>query len=253
MVFKASKIIRLESVDSTNDYLYSILDNNALPEGSVVYAHTQNQGKGQANNIWESEPGKNLTCSLVLYPEFLKPENQFLLTMVVSLSVCSTIEKLQLPYPAMIKWPNDIYLQDKKVAGILIKNEILGRSISKTIIGIGLNINQLKFSELIPNPTSLKLISGIDYSVNDLLTECHNNLKIWYQKLKNGETEFIEQSYMNRFYLLNEPALFEIKGRRIKAEIKGLAEFGMLHLEGPDKEEYICDLKEIVFIPRPKS
>lgn len=252
MKFIDSKIIELESVDSTNDYLTNLLLSSTLPEGSVVYTHEQNRGKGQSDNIWESEPGMNLTASVVLYPIFLKPEYQFFLTMVVSLSVSSALDKLQLPDRAMIKWPNDIYLNHRKVAGILIKNDLMGNLISTTIAGIGLNINQLIFSGNAPNAVSLKMITGQDYNIPDLLTECHHSLAFWYAKLKNGETSAIEKAYLSRLYLLNEPAWFEIKGRKVKAVINGLERFGMLHLSGNQGEEYICDLKEIRFLQENK-
>jgi len=248
MKFIDSKIIELESVDSTNEYLTMLLLSSTLPEGSVVFAHQQNRGKGQSDNIWESEPGKNLTASVVLYPHFLKPEYQFFLTMVVSLAVCSALDELQLPDKAMIKWPNDIYLGHRKVAGILIKNDLMGNLISTTIAGLGLNINQLSFSENAPNAVSLKMVTGQDYQIPDLLTECHHSLAFWYAKLERGETSAIEKAYLSRLYLLNESAWFEIKGSKVKAVIKGLAKFGMLHLSGDLGGEYICDLKEIRFL-----
>lgn len=248
MKFTDSQIIELESVDSTNKYLSNLLNSKTLPEGSVVWAHAQSHGQGQSDNVWESEPGKNLTASFVLYPHFLEPEYQFFLTMIISLSVCTALDKLQLPASAMIKWPNDIYLNRQKVAGILIKNDLIGNRISKTIAGIGLNINQLSFNDTIPDAVSLRMITGKDYNVADLLTECHDSMAFWYTKLMKGETGSLEKAYLSRLYLLNEPAWFEIKGKKVEAVIGGLAAYGMLRLTGNQGEEYICDLKEIKFL-----
>lgn len=252
-MFPDSKIIELASVGSTNDYLSGILTASDLPEGSVVYAIAQPHGKGQAENKWESEPGKNLTASVVLYPHFLAPENQFFLTMVISLSVCTTLDALQLPEPPMIKWPNDIYLGPGKVAGILIKNDLIGNLISSTIAGIGLNINQLNFSSAIPNAVSLKMRTGRDYPVRDILTNWHNSLEYWYEILEKGEKDVIQKAYLDRLYLLNKTAWFNIRGEKVQAVIRGIAQYGMLHLTGEHNEEYICDLKEIVFLAEPRS
>jgi len=213
----------------------------------VVYALAQTHGKGHAENRWESEPGMNLTASMVLYPEFLKPENQFFLTMVVSLSVCSVLDGLQMSNTPMIKWPNDIYLNHRKIAGILIKNDLMGNRISNTIVGMGLNINQLNFNTNLPDAVSIKMITGKNYEITEILTEWHRAMAGWYGKLMGGETDAIEKAYLNRFYLLNEPAWFVIKGKKVQAVIRGLAKYGMLHLTGIQNEEYTCDLKEIVF------
>jgi BirA family transcriptional regulator, biotin operon repressor / biotin---[acetyl-CoA-carboxylase] ligase len=247
MLFDKCEIIRLSSIGSTNQYLSEILNTNTLAQGSIVTAYDQTQGKGQDNNGWESEPGKNLTVSIVLYPVFLKPELQFQLTMVVSLSVCETLDNYPLPERAQIKWPNDIYIGNRKIAGILIKNEIMGNSISCTIAGLGLNINQAGFTDNAPGAVSLRMLTNKEYDIDKILTDWHNNLAHWYERLMNKEFRKINDAYLDRFYLLNQQYEFIIRGERIEATIRGLAEYGMLLMEGTDGKQYICSLKEVVF------
>jgi BirA family transcriptional regulator, biotin operon repressor / biotin---[acetyl-CoA-carboxylase] ligase len=167
--------------------------------------------------------------------------------MVLSLAVCSTLDKFQLPTRSQIKWPNDIYLGSRKVAGILIKNEIMGNSIYSTIAGLGLNLNQDSFSIKAPGAVSLRMLTNKEYNIEKILTDWHGNLAYWYEKLWNQETGIITDAYLDRFYLLNQASEFIIRGKKTKAIIKGLAEFGMLFLEGTDGKRYECGLKEIIF------
>ncbi|MFH1121403.1 MAG: biotin--[acetyl-CoA-carboxylase] ligase [Bacteroidota bacterium] len=247
MIFKNFEIIKLGSTGSTNQYASDLLNTRELGEGSVIVAYAQTQGKGQESNIWESEPGKNLTATILLYPSFLKPEYQFQLTKVISLSVCTTLDRLNLPFQSMIKWPNDIYLNSRKTAGILIKNEISGNCISGSIAGLGLNINQETFSAGAPGATSLRLVSGKLYDPDEILTDWHINVAFWYENLKNGETSILDEAYLKRMYLLNQPSVFIIRGEKMTATIKGLAEYGMLLLEGNNGKKIKCSLKEVIF------
>jgi len=224
-----------------------LLKTGNLAEGSVVCSKAQTNGKGQEGNTWESEAGKNLTATIVLYPGFLKPEFQFQLTRIISLSVCSVLDKLSLPYRSMIKWPNDIYIDKQKVAGILIKNEISGNSISGSIAGLGLNVNQNSFPASITGAVSLFMLTGKQYDLDDILTDWHSSVAYWYGKLADGNGAIIENAYLERMYLLNKPSEFTIRGEKMTATIRGLAEYGMLLLEGSDGSFYKCSLKEVVF------
>lgn len=247
MIFPGSITIRLTTTASTNAYLAELLARQTLQEGSVVVTHTQTHGKGQENNTWESESGKNLTASMVLYPSFLKPELQFRLTMVISLAVCQVLDKLNLPVYSMIKWPNDILLGNRKVAGILIRNEISGNGISTSIAGLGLNINQASFSDSIPGAVSLNMLTGRQYDIEEILTDWHSCVAYWYDMLKSGRHQELEDAYKSRMYLLEQPSGFIIKGKHVRATIIGLAEYGMLLLEGDDGTRYQCAMKEVEF------
>lgn len=247
MIFENSEFIRLDSTGSTNQYMTDLLKTGNLAEGSVVCSKAQTNGKGQEGNTWESEPGKNLTATIVLYPRFLKPEFQFQLTRIISLSVCSVLDKLSLPYRSMIKWPNDIYIDNRKVAGILIKNEISGNSISGSIAGLGLNVNQNSFTSSITGAVSLLMLTGKQYDLEDILTDWHSSVAYWYEMLVKGNNKIIESTYLERMYLLNQPSEFIVRGEKMTATIRGLAEYGMLLLEGSNGSFYKCSLKEVVF------
>ncbi len=148
------EIIRLESVDSTNNYAAALLQGRDVPDGTVVWAGAQTAGRGQHENRWESEPGMNLTFSLIIRPKNLSPERQFLINKAIALG---TLDYLRLHLPdAAIKWPNDILAGFRKIAGILIEHRIMGGTIQATIAGIGINVNQKEFHPGIPNPGSLK-------------------------------------------------------------------------------------------------
>ncbi len=248
MTFNNAEFIYLDTTESTNLYALELLKSKKLADGSVIATHTQTRGKGLENNQWESEPGKNLTATIVFYPSFLSPERQFRLTKVISLSVCTLLDKLDLPQTSLIKWPNDIYANHHKIAGILINNEITGNRISSSIAGLGLNINQDSFSRNVPFAISLKMLTGKEYIVKDILTDWHKNVIYWYDKLISPVSTQLDDAYMDRLYLLNQPADYEIRGEKMTATIKGLAEYGMLLLENKSGKQYKCALKEVVFI-----
>ena len=129
-----------KELTSTNDQAFMLLKTINPVEGTVIYADFQKAGRGQKDNKWESEKGKNLLLSIILYPTSIRPEDQFYLSMAVSLGICDFIDSF---FPgSKIKWPNDIYINDDKIAGILIENSVMGETIESTIAGIGININQ---------------------------------------------------------------------------------------------------------------
>ena len=136
-----SYIERVDELDSTNNYAASLLLTKRLPDGSVIVANSQVGGRGQATNKWESEPDKNLTFSIILYPEFMEITKQFEISKAISLGIVDFLKDLV--DDVSIKWPNDIYIGSRKVAGMLMEYSIRKRKISSCIVGIGLNINQL--------------------------------------------------------------------------------------------------------------
>ena len=165
------KITRFKTLDSTNKYLQNLLEECVDIVDNVVVTEFQSSGRGQGKNVWESEAGKNLLFSLALDMSCLKAENQFLLTQMVSVTMIDVLKKYLPEESLFIKWPNDIYFNNKKIAGILIKNEIKGMMLGTSIIGIGLNVNQTSFDENLPNPISMKMITGNDYDLEAILIE----------------------------------------------------------------------------------
>lgn len=160
------KTIILDSTPSTSSHLAEIAAD--APHGTVVMAREQTAGRGQRGNSWEAEPGKNITLSLLVRPTGLHPSRQFIISQAVSLAIVEMLEHF-VANPVTIKWPNDIYVDDRKICGILIENTITGTTIDRCIVGIGFNVNQAEFHSDAPNPVSLhQLAPKITYDIEAL-------------------------------------------------------------------------------------
>jgi BirA family biotin operon repressor/biotin-[acetyl-CoA-carboxylase] ligase len=240
------KIVSLDSIDSTNNYFSKILKEQKYPEGSIITTSFQASGKGQGNNSWESEKGKNLLCSLVLFPKFLPIDKNFLLSKVVSLGIAHYLETKTTNIK--IKWPNDIYVNDKKIAGILIENIIKGSIISQCIVGIGLNFNQTHFTSDAPNPVSLKQLTGDSYSIKEELTKLRDCIQHFYKKLINGEYKEINKEYIKTLYRFNDFFYYKIDNKSFKAKITGVNEYGHLQIIDTNHITKEYEFKEIEFI-----
>lgn len=231
-----------ESVTSTND----VLRESCYTHGDMVLADTQTKGRGQRGNTWESEPGKNLTFSLKLEPSFLPAGMQFLLSEVAALAISDTLAYYG--FKPSVKWTNDIYIGDDKVAGILIENDIIGNHLSGSIIGIGLNVNQTVFSDAIPNPVSMRLAAGRDFDRGEVLRNLYMSLSGRYAQLEEGLTGIIEEDYHSRLYLLGKPHKFRLPdGSYIDGTIRYVKPSGELMVEhsGNTVKSYL--FKEIEF------
>ncbi|MFM2224635.1 MAG: hypothetical protein RJA07_837 [Bacteroidota bacterium] len=222
-----NKIIWLVETESTNHYATALLKENAVNETAIVAAF-QTKGKGQRENLWESEAGKNILMSWICYPTILKIDELFYLNKVVTKALVEFL-KIQFNIDAKIKWPNDIYVGDKKIAGILIENAIQGQHIKHAIVGIGLNINQEQFSDLLSQKCiSAKLITGKEYIVNEivlhLLHYLHNSLEGLIAKRFQPLTDF----YMKHLYRLNEEHYFKLNFEKVSGTIVGVNRQGKL-------------------------
>ncbi|RHJ90798.1 biotin--[acetyl-CoA-carboxylase] ligase [Parabacteroides bouchesdurhonensis] len=192
------RIIRLEETTSTNSYLRQLLFKESLPEGSVVVAQTQTAGRGQIGNVWESETGKNLTFSIVLYPDCIPANRQFLISQITSLSVKETLEAYT--NDVAVKWPNDIYWKDKKICGMLIENDLSGHNMYCSIIGIGINVNQAVFFSDAPNPVSLCQIIGKEIDKEELLDRFLHIFYNYYLLLLQDKQNDIRDAYRSALY-----------------------------------------------------
>jgi BirA family biotin operon repressor/biotin-[acetyl-CoA-carboxylase] ligase len=161
------KIIYLNEVESTNNYANQLILSDAAEEGTVVLAQYQTHGKGQHGNVWESETGKNLLMSIIWYPGFLPASQQFMISKIVSIAITDCVNDII--DDCKIKWPNDIYIGNQKLAGILIENSVKGSHLSSSVVGIGLNVNQQVFISAAPNPVSLFQITGVIYEISELM------------------------------------------------------------------------------------
>ena len=240
-----NNIIKIKETDSTNHWLKAQSEKQALDEGTTVIAGFQTAGKGQRGNRWESEAGKNITCSMILYPQFLPVKQQFLLSEAVALGLKDALE--QHLRPVEIKWPNDIYYQDKKLAGILIENELTGQITGKSIIGFGLNVNQEKFSPAAPKAVSMKQILGKETDLDVLLEKTANAVLFRYNALKDGNSGLIVSAYHDSLYRKLGFHLFMDKDGVFTAEIKGVTDDGFLHLTTDAGEKRCYAFKEVSY------
>jgi len=221
-----STLIQLQSVDSTNSYASRLLSREDVPEGTVILAVHQTQGKGQCGSSWESEEGKNLLFSIILKPEFLRADKQFYLSMCISNGILDFITPIA--NPVSIKWPNDIYLNGRKVAGILIENTIMANCLFFSVVGIGLNVNQRVFSKHLPNPTSLSIETSKEFILSDSLNILLKCLNQWVNKLYNGVFSEIKTKYLNNLWLINKWTTFTDISGIFEGRITDVSESGEL-------------------------
>lgn len=198
---------KVKETTSTNNYLANLCRESKAKEFYTVMAESQTKGKGQRGNSWESESGKNLTFSTVLYPTALEANKQFILSMLAALSCHEALSNYTDGFS--IKWPNDIYWKDKKIGGILIENELEGKYITQSIIGIGLNINQEAFHSDAPNPVSLKQIIGAEVNLQEVLMKVVHGIIGGYRQLEaNFNISQLAISAMYRKNLYRRKGLF---------------------------------------------
>lgn len=238
------RILIVEEAGSTNSLLADMARKGEAQDGCVVAARSQSAGRGQRGNSWESEPGKNLTFSMLFAGRDIDVSRQFFISEAVALGVAEVLseELASSGVEVRVKWPNDIYIGDRKVCGILIENSLTGRRVDRSIAGIGVNINQEVFHSDAPNPVSLKQIDSIERDTDEILEriastvlanmECVNGLHSRYMASlwrRNGFHRYIDN----------------IKEEEIKARIKDVRPTGHLILELPNGEEREFAFKEV--------
>ncbi len=249
-LFIGHNLVTLTEVDSTNNFLKQSLANSTpLTEGTVIMAESQYAGRGQQSNKWHSEPGKNLTFSLLLKPSFLPVNQQFSLTIAISVGIIKALQKV-LGAEVKIKWPNDVYFNDGKLGGVLIENMVQGQQIKNAIIGIGLNINQVNFDPAVPNPVSVKQILHKDYDAKHLLSEICACIEAAYLMLKAGNINTLKAFYLQNLYWLNELRPFRINGEQLEGRIEDVTATGQLVVSF-DNELRLFNFKEIEFLNKP--
>ena len=244
------KILRFDELKSTNVYLYDKISEKHDISDTVVVAAHQTEGRGMDKNRWESEAGKNLLFSIALNVNFLEASNQFKISQAVSVAIVEKLSQFIDNQNLSIKWPNDIYFDDKKLAGMLIQNTVEGRMMGVSIIGIGLNINQLSFSKDIPNPISLKMITGKDFDLDNLLNILIINIKKSVESLKSEKNqEEINKKYISKAYRFGIWADYFYKNEIKSLKINGFDKYGRLFLIDKEGAEIVCDVKELQFFP----
>lgn len=240
-----STIERIHETGSTNNYAATQLLTKRLPEGIVFVVDCQVDGRGQATNKWESEPNKNLTFSILLYPDFLEIIRQFELSKIISLGVSDFLKELT--DRVSIKWPNDIYIGKGKVAGILIENSIRIDKISSCIVGIGLNINQQVFVSDAPNPVSLSQITGTIYNLEKSLSDLCLKIDARYQQLRNGKYRQIDDEYTKMLYQRGIWSQYDDENGDFEGRLLGVDEIGRLRIETRSGKINYFQFKEVNF------
>lgn len=251
----AMRFFALDKVDSTNAYLLRFPEQERV--GTVVSALEQTAGKGMAENVWESAPGLNLTFSMGLDLSFMKAADQFALSKAVPLALLSVLDTLLLkagdlamPGEALsVKWPNDLYYGDRKLGGILINSTIHGEDMGVSVIGIGLNVNQMQFQDWPTHPVSMKMILGHDLELQPLMERVVTavNRQVSLLQTKEGSGR-IHYGYLNRLYRYQQWGDYEVNGERVRLFIAGIDPFGRLFAMDEHMREHLFDIKEVRFL-----
>jgi len=243
---KGHHLIFQDEVLSTNNYATRLLASEKVEEGTVVLTFRQLKGRGHGKNVWESEDFKNLTFSLVLFPDFLPANMQFLLSQVVSLGLYDFLSGKT--GNVAIKWPNDLLIHEKKVAGILIENSVLGENLQSSVIGIGININQIVFPDHLPHATSLAIETGKEYGLEETCQLILQEIMKWYQALKKQQMEKINDWYLKLLFRKGGKSLFKKDNLVFEAEIQGIDHYGQLLLKNASGEIKVFPFKSVEMI-----
>ncbi len=243
---KLEKHIHLNQTVSTNSYIKELLHAGVdLPELTLVDAEFQTGGRGQVGNTWESHNGENLLFSILCHPSEVKADRQFVLSQAIALSVQQTL--LQFVDDVIIKWPNDIYWQNKKICGILIECTLRGTTVNDCIIGVGLNVNQKSFESDAPNPISLAQIVGLTFNRKTLLDAIIENFCQYYDKVLQGED--ISDEYKRNLYRRKGWHQYEEPdGEMFEAEFVDVMPSGHLVLKDINENIREYEFKEVKFV-----
>jgi BirA family biotin operon repressor/biotin-[acetyl-CoA-carboxylase] ligase len=245
-IFTGNTIIKLDTVDSTNNYLTDLTSKQKLNDGTVVVTKYQTAGKGQRGNVWIADANQNLTFSIIYFPKNMRLSEQFVLTQAISLGVYDYLNSIGIK--AKIKWPNDIYVSNHKIGGILIENTIKGETIVQTIIGIGLNVNQQKFN--LPNNkvTSLSRESQKLFDINEEVYSLLTYIERRYMQWLNGLFKLLKHDYLEVLYLYQSWHIYHTsEGKYLDGKIIGTNDIGQLLIQDLNDQVHLFGNKEIIF------
>jgi len=241
------KIYKLSAISSTNDYLNALASETTLENYTIVSTDFQLHGKGQLENTWHSDKGKNLLFSILIKINEFKIIDQSYLNFAISLAIYDVL-KLYLD-DIIIKWPNDILSRQNKICGILIENSVKSDKITHSIVGIGINVNQTKFPEYLKKVTSMKLDLKKDMNRDLLLEKVLFSIKKYVNKIENKQLTTLKNDYISVLYRINKPAMFEDKnGIIFMGKIIDVSNYGKLLIELNDESIREFEVKEVKFI-----
>ncbi len=246
-LFTGKKIIHLPETESTNTFAMDLVSKTNPSEGTCVISDYQADGKGQIGRFWHSEASKNILISYIFYPSLLQVRDQFYLNIISGLAVRDTIASFV--ENVHIKWPNDIYVGDRKIAGILVQNTLRESYIKATVIGIGINVNQTIFPIDIPNPTSLALQTDKLFDISQVVALLSARLEFYYLKLKNGYQGVLMEMYLNHLYRKDEWAVYRDSENHIfTGMILGVDDQGRLVIRMENEALRSFSFREIGFV-----
>ncbi|MBO7067592.1 MAG: biotin--[acetyl-CoA-carboxylase] ligase [Bacteroidaceae bacterium] len=239
------KRISLDVINSTNEYAKTLSDREGK-ELTLVTAEYQEAGRGAGTNLWESEHGKNLLFSIIAFPLHLPANQVFTLSEVTALSICDVLNSYTKGF--QIKWPNDIYFGDKKVVGMLIENDLQGKFVRRSIIGVGININQTVFCSDAPNPASLAQIIGREEERSQVLDKIMQQFTHYYGIMNNEPLLELHDLYMQHLYRKDTFHTYADENGTFQARISDVEPSGHLVLECENQELRRYAFKEVSFI-----
>lgn len=239
-------LIHISETSSTNTYMHELLEREKVPEGSCVWADFQTAGRGQIGNVWESEAGKNLTFSIVIYPNFLPANRQFLISELSAYSVKELLDKYI--SDITVKWPNDVYWKDRKICGMLIENDLSGQNLYASVSGIGINLNQKEFYGGAPNPVSLWQILGHEVDRETCMQEFLDIFYANYVLILEGREKELHDKYMQSLYRKEGFYWYEDANGRFEAALQGIEPTGHLLLALKDGTVRRYEFKEVKYI-----
>lgn len=240
-------LLDYKALPSTNVQALDLIEQNQAEEGMVISARAQTHGRGQRGALWQSNPGDNVTISVILKPSFLAIEDQFYLSKAVSVAVHSVVAQHLPANTVRIKWPNDIYVDDRKVAGILIQNIVQGKFINWSVVGIGLNVLQIQFTDELKNPTSLSLEGAQPVDPVSVRSEICTQLEHYYRSLHRDKTS-LDSIYASLLYRLGKEIVFvRPNGTQFMGSIDGVSVSGALIVSAQGGRQHSYSIKEISY------
>jgi len=252
-LFIGRNCIRLSETESTNTYAINLLKEVNVPEGTLIITEHQTNGRGQRGTTWVAEPGSNITCSLIIHPDFLTLNEHFLISKIIALSIQKTIQDFLITDKSdvKIKWPNDIMVKGLKISGILIENSIQDARIKNSVIGFGINVNQSTFWELNKIATSIFCLNKRKSNCDEIINSVCSYFESYYLKLKQNKYNSINDEYFKQLLHYNE--IFQYKeidsGKMLSGKIVNIENNGWIVIETfPDNEIKKYSLKEISFL-----
>ena len=241
-------LFKLNATDSTNSYLRELSKNKDLGKWTVVTADYQTRGRGQKGAEWQSDKGKNLICSILIKLNDFDAEDQFMLNCAVSVGIHHYLKRYKLP-KLSIKWPNDIMSVSKKLGGILIENTLVSNKINQSIIGIGININQEKFSDELPMAISIKQLTNQDTPRDIFLQDLLNSIQNKFELIFENRFDELWSQYESSLYRKDAAHMFENdKGEQFMGIIRGVTKQGTLKIEREDSSIDTFNFKEVSYL-----